>query len=125
MAPRARCVGGAAASAVIVATAGTQTVLATRILNSSVLLVILFVMRTAIFVPDAKAERFDRIANRLSVNRSEFFVRAADRFSDEVEGANELTMVANAVLAEVGQPSDFAPEIASATPDRILSGTDW
>ncbi|EPR76149.1 putative transcriptional regulator, CopG family [Leifsonia rubra CMS 76R] len=62
-------------------------------------------MKTAISVPDGDFERFERIAARHGMNRSEFFRVAALRLADDLEGASELTAIANAVIARVGQPS--------------------
>lgn len=62
-------------------------------------------MKTAISVPDGDFERFERIAARHGMNRSEFFRLAGQRFANELEGESELTAIANAVIARVGQPS--------------------
>jgi metal-responsive CopG/Arc/MetJ family transcriptional regulator len=62
-------------------------------------------VKTAISVPDVDFERFERIAARHGMNRSEFFRLAGQRLADELEGASELTAIANAVIARVGQPS--------------------
>lgn len=62
-------------------------------------------MKTAISVPDGDFERFERVALKHGMNRSEFYRLAALRLADELEGASELTAVANAVLARTGQPS--------------------
>jgi metal-responsive CopG/Arc/MetJ family transcriptional regulator len=63
------------------------------------------VMKTAISVPNDDFERFERVANKHGMNRSEFYRVAAQRLADELEGASELTAIANAVLARAGQPS--------------------
>lgn len=62
-------------------------------------------MKTAISVPDVDFERFERIAARHGMNRSEFFRLAGQRLANELEGESELTAIANAVIARVGQPS--------------------
>lgn len=62
-------------------------------------------MKTAISVPNGDFERFERVAARFGMNRSEFFRVAAQRFADQLEGASELTAIANAVLARSGQPA--------------------
>ncbi|MGV8881464.1 MAG: CopG family transcriptional regulator [Rhodoglobus sp.] len=62
-------------------------------------------MKTAISVPDADFERFERVAARHGMNRSEFFRLAGQRLANELEGESELTAIANAVIARVGQPS--------------------
>ena len=63
-------------------------------------------MKTAISVPDGDFERFERIAGKHGMNRSEFYRLAAQRLADELEGTSELTAIANAVLARTGQPSE-------------------
>lgn len=60
-------------------------------------------MKTAISLSDRDFERFERIAARHGMNRSEFYRLAAQRLAEE--GESELTAVANAVIARVGQPS--------------------
>jgi hypothetical protein len=62
-------------------------------------------MKTAISVPDGDFERFERIAARHGMNRSEFYRLAGHRLADELEGEAELTALANAVIARAGQPS--------------------
>lgn len=62
-------------------------------------------MKTAISVPDGDFERFERLAARHGMNRSEFFRAAAERYADELEGGSQLTAVANAAIATSGQPS--------------------
>ncbi|MGV8885678.1 MAG: CopG family transcriptional regulator [Microbacteriaceae bacterium] len=62
-------------------------------------------MKTAISVPDADFERFERVAARHGMNRSEFFRLAGQRLANDLEGESELTAIANAVIARVAQPS--------------------
>jgi metal-responsive CopG/Arc/MetJ family transcriptional regulator len=62
-------------------------------------------MKTAISVPDNDFERFERVAARNGMNRSEFFRLAGQRLADELEGSSELTVIGNAILARAGQPS--------------------
>ncbi|WP_435735743.1 ribbon-helix-helix protein, CopG family [Cellulosimicrobium sp. PMB13] len=81
-------------------------------------------MKTAISVPDREFERFERIAARHGMNRSEFFRRAGEKFADELEGSNELTALADAALADAGQPSDDSPFL-SASEREMLRGTEW
>ena len=69
-------------------------------------------MKTAISVPDGDFERYERVAARHGLNRSEFYRLAAQRFADELEGASELTVLANVVLARSGQPSADDPYLA-------------
>lgn len=81
-------------------------------------------MKTAISIPDGDFERFERIAARHGMNRSEFYRRAGRRLADELEGEAELRAMADAVLARVGQPSADSPLLRES--ERIISeGTDW
>lgn len=81
-------------------------------------------MKTAISVPDADFDRFERVATRHGMNRSEFFRRAAQRFADELEGGSELTAVANAVLSRAGQPSGDQTFLRES--ERVhQEGTEW
>lgn len=81
-------------------------------------------MKTAISMPDGDFDRFERIASRHGMNRSEFYRLAASRLADELEGEKELTMLANAVIKRAGQPSGdglFVDENSR----RQLEATEW
>lgn len=81
-------------------------------------------MKTAISVPDGDFERFERVAARHGMNRSEFYRLAGQRLADELEGEAELTALANAVIARVGQPS--ADGLLLRESERaVLEGTEW
>lgn len=81
-------------------------------------------MKTAISLPDADFERFERVANRHGMNRSEFYRLAGQKLADELEGEAELTRVANAALARAGQPD--GDELFVRESERLLrEGTDW
>ncbi|WP_026373902.1 CopG family transcriptional regulator [Agrococcus lahaulensis] len=81
-------------------------------------------MKTAISIPNDDFERFERIAARHGMNRSEFYRRAGRKLADELEGEAELTALADAVIARVGQPSADSPMLRES--ERIISeGTDW
>jgi len=81
-------------------------------------------MKTAISIPDGDFDRFERIAARHGMNRSEFYRIAGRRLADELEGAAELTALANAVIARVGQPSADSPFLRES--ERIaLEGSEW
>lgn len=82
------------------------------------------IMKTAISVPDADFARFERIAARHGMNRSEFYRRAGERFADELEGEAELTALANAVLARSGQPEGDA--LFTHESERVQrDGVEW
>jgi len=81
-------------------------------------------MKTAISLPDLDFERFERVAGRHGMNRSEFYRAAAERFADELEGASELTAAADAVLARAGQPSGDGAFLRES--ERLArDGVDW
>lgn len=80
-------------------------------------------MKTAISVPDADFERFERVAAKHGMNRSEFFQLAGRRLADELEGAAELTAIANAVLARVGDTTDEL--VLRETARNQLEHTEW
>lgn len=79
-------------------------------------------MKTAISVPDGEFARYERVAARHGMNRSEFYRRAAERFADELEGGSELTDQANQALTESGQSAD-SPFLRES--ERIIAGTEW
>jgi hypothetical protein len=70
-------------------------------------------MKTAISVPDVVFERAQRHAARLGISRSEFFAKAAERWADELDGA-ELTIAIDRALSESGPDYelDFVDESA-------------
>ena len=81
-------------------------------------------MKTAISIPDRDFERFERVAARHGMNRSEFFRRAGRRLVEELEGEAELTALADAVIARVGQPAADGRFVDEA--ERImLEETQW
>ena len=81
-------------------------------------------MKTAISVPDRDFERFERIAARHGMNRSQFFQLAGQKLADELEGEAELTALANAALARAGQPS--GDELMLKESERIIAeGSVW
>lgn len=81
-------------------------------------------MKTAISLPDGDFERFERVASRHGMNRSEFYRRAGRKLADELENEAELTALANAALARTGQPSGDGSFLDEA--QRLLvEGADW
>lgn len=61
-------------------------------------------VKTAISIPDGDFERFERLAARHGMNRSEFYRVAGRKLAAELEGEAELTAMANAIIARAGQP---------------------
>ena len=81
-------------------------------------------MKTAISIPTADFERFERLAARHGMNRSEFYRLAGSRLAEELEGEAELTAIANSVIARVGQPSADSTFLRES--ERTVSDdTDW
>jgi hypothetical protein len=81
-------------------------------------------MKTAISVPDADFERFERIAARHGLNRSEFYRLAGSKLADELEGAAELSALADAAIARTGQPSGDGVFLAES--ERLFTrGSEW
>lgn len=81
-------------------------------------------MKTAISVPDGDFERFERVAARHGMNRSEFFQLAGRKLADELEGESGLTALANAAIARAGQPAADSPFLSES--ERLfVEGVDW
>lgn len=68
-------------------------------------------MKTAISLPDVTFDRVERAARELGVSRSEFFVRAAERWLTTLED-EETTEAIDRVIA--GLPDDHAFTDAAA-----------
>jgi metal-responsive CopG/Arc/MetJ family transcriptional regulator len=68
-------------------------------------------MKTAISLPDETFDRVERAARDLGVSRSEFFVRAVERWLDALED-EETTEAIDRVIA--GLPEDHAFTDAAA-----------
>ena len=81
-------------------------------------------MKTAISLPDGDFERFERIAARHGMNRSEFYRLAGEKFAAELEGESELTALANAIIARAGQPAGDGAFLRESE-RTILEGTEW
>lgn len=80
-------------------------------------------MKTAISIPDGDFERFERIAARHGMNRSEFYRLAGRKLAAELEGEAELTAMANAVIARAGQPADG---LMLRESERVVrEGSEW
>lgn len=80
-------------------------------------------MKTAISLPDHTAERFDHIAQKHGMTRSEFYRRAAEHYADELADA-DLTAQIDAAIEAVGQPGDETSELSRAANARLVEATD-
>ncbi len=81
-------------------------------------------MKTAVSLPDRDFERFERVAARHGMNRSEFFRLAGQKLADELEGEAELTALANAVIARTGQPI-LEPLFVTESERVVREGSEW
>lgn len=80
-------------------------------------------MKTAISLPDHAAERFDRIAQRHGMTRSEFYRRAAERYADELADA-DLTEQINDAIDVVGQPDEESAGLRRTANARLVEVSD-
>jgi metal-responsive CopG/Arc/MetJ family transcriptional regulator len=69
-------------------------------------------METTISVPAETLRRVDAVARRLSVSRSEFFARAAERWLEALD--DDTTAAINGVLADLPAHHAFTDAAASA-----------
>lgn len=81
-------------------------------------------MKTAISLPDPDFDRFERVAARHGMNRSEFYRLAAQRLADELEGVSELTAAANATLERAGGVG-VDPAFVRESERLVVEGTAW
>ncbi len=81
-------------------------------------------MKTAISVPDGDFARFERVAARHGMNRSEFFQLAGRRLADELEGSSDLTRIANQILAQAEIDPDDAVFVRG-NEQRLRESADW
>jgi len=80
-------------------------------------------MKTAISLPDHAAERFDQVARRHGMTRSEFYRRAAEQYANELADA-DLTAQIDEAIDAVGQPGEDSAELRHAANDRLAEGWD-
>lgn len=80
-------------------------------------------MKTAISLPDHAAERFDRIAARYGMTRSEFYRRAAERYADELADAGLTAQIDDAIEA-VGQPGEDSAKLRRTANARLVDVSD-
>ena len=69
------------------------------------------------------AQRFDRIAQKHGMTRSEFYRRAAERYAHELADADLTTQIDEAIDA-VGQPGEESAELRRAANVRLLDESD-
>ncbi len=82
-------------------------------------------MKTAISLPDHTAERFDHIAQKHGMTRSEFYRRAAERYAEELADA-DLTAQINDAIDACGQPGGETAEFRSAANARLVEASgEW
>jgi len=82
-------------------------------------------MRAAIFIPDTKAERHDRIAQNNGLNRSEFYVKAGDMLAEKLSGDNDLTRIMNEAIDLYGDPSDDTVALRSVMNSTMFDNQEW
>ncbi|NHN56972.1 ribbon-helix-helix protein, CopG family [Calidifontibacter sp. DB0510] len=80
-------------------------------------------MKTAISLPDDAAERFDDVARRHNMTRSEFYRQAAERYADTLSGG-DLTAQIDEAIDAVGQPGEESAELRSAANARLVEASD-
>lgn len=78
-------------------------------------------MKTAISLPDDLFRRADRLAERMSVSRSELYRRAVEEYLTR-HAPDELTAAVDAVVADLTQEGhEFRAEAAR----RRLQASEW
>lgn len=81
-------------------------------------------MKAAISVPDADFERFERVAVKHGMSRSEFYRRAAERYTEQLETDDqELTRLMDAAIERYGQPAE--EEWLNVSQRTLLENTEW
>jgi hypothetical protein len=82
-------------------------------------------MKTAISIPDETFRRVEARVAELRMNRSEFYVRAAERYLEELDRSSTTAQI-DEVIKRLGQPD--ASEIAQFGLRRLgefTSGDEW
>ncbi|MGE9808128.1 MULTISPECIES: ribbon-helix-helix protein, CopG family [unclassified Janibacter] len=80
-------------------------------------------MKTAISLPDQAAARFDRVAKRHGMTRSEFYRRAAEQYADELADADLTAQIDDAIDA-LGQPGEESAELRRMANSRLVEVPD-
>lgn len=81
-------------------------------------------MKTAISLPDHAAERFDNIARKHGMTRSEFYRRAAEHYAQELADADLTAQIDDAIDA-CGQPGAETAEFRRAGNARLVEAGEW
>lgn len=80
-------------------------------------------MKTAISLPDDAAERFDDVARKHGMTRSEFYRRAAEHYAGELAGADLTAQIDDAIDA-VGQPGEESAKMRRTANARLVEVSD-
>lgn len=80
-------------------------------------------METVISLPDHAAERFDHVAQRYGMTRSEFYRGAAERYADALDGPDLTAQIDDAIEA-VGQPGEESAELRRTANARLVETSD-
>lgn len=81
-------------------------------------------MKTAISIPDAVFRRVEDRAHALGMNRSEFYVRAAEEFLDRLD-QDDLTQRFDGAIASAGGAQAEQREWSARAGAQLVSGDDW
>lgn len=80
-------------------------------------------MKTAISLPDHAADRFDRIARKHAMTRSEFYRRAAERYADELADT-DLTAQIDDAIDTAGQPGEESAALRRTANERLAEASE-
>jgi predicted DNA-binding protein len=82
-------------------------------------------VKTAISLPDRTFARVNDAAERLGLNRSEFFVIAVEHYLHELESTS-VTADIDLALTHLGASSDnLPPDVAIARLAELTEGDEW
>lgn len=80
-------------------------------------------MKTAISLPDHAAKRFDHLAQKHGMTRSEFYRRAAEHYAHMLAD-EDLTRQIDAAIDAIGQPGDETTGLRRAANARLVDVSD-
>lgn len=83
------------------------------------------IMKTAISVPDETFDRASRRAKDLGLSRSEFFVRAANSYLDELDAHTVTRQIDEALLVCGGADESNAAAVDAAHSFLYKSDDEW